>query len=91
MSDSKQKYEEITEEQSYTGLGFYTQTTTQDELLEIDNFVKNDETLMRDLIEEFRNWNYQWESWRPDGIYPKPINVDQFISEISKKYKVKLR
>lgn len=91
MGDSRKKYEEIVECQSRSGLGTFHQTTTQDNFEEdiLDEyFVKSDETLMGDLVEEFRNWNYQWESWRPDGIYPKPIDADQFAKELSKKYKI---
>ena len=95
MGDSRKKYEELNdmniEVSDRSGIGFFHQTTTQDNFEEdiLDEyFVKSDETLMGDLVEEFRNWNYQWESWRPDGIYPKPIDADQFAKELSKKYKI---
>lgn len=93
MSDSRQKFDDIEESKSFTGLGMFTQTTTQDEYLgDIldDYFVKNNETLIRDILDEVNDWNNQWKSWEFDGV-EKPINADEFAKELSKKYKITLQ
>ncbi len=90
MGDSKTKFEELEETQSNTGIGQFHQTTTQDllefELLE-ENFIKNEETLMRDLLEEFKTWNDEWDYCRNHGI-EHPMDADQLAKELSKKYKI---
>ena len=97
MSDSLKKLEEIEdiniEVSDRSGIGFFHQTTTQDnfepEILD-EYFVKSEETLMRDLIEEIKYWNETWISYFEIGT-ERPMNADQLTKELSKKYKISER
>lgn len=41
---------------------------------------------MKELLEEFRQWNKSWDNYKG---FNKPKSIDEFIIELSKKYKVK--
>jgi hypothetical protein len=40
---------------------------------------------MEELLKEFREWNKSWDNYRGFG---KPKSIEEFIIELSKKYKV---
>lgn len=42
---------------------------------------------MEELIQEFREWNMNWLSFRVTH-YKQPLSVEKFIEELEKKYKV---
>ena len=42
---------------------------------------------MEELLQEFRKWDSSW--WKYDQLGgTKPISADEFIKELSKKYKI---
>ena len=42
---------------------------------------------MEELLQEFRKWDSSW--WKYDQFGgTKPISADEFIKELSKKYKI---
>ena len=43
---------------------------------------------LRNLIEEFRIWNNEWEKFDNKQSTNKPMSVDDFVEEMNKKYVV---
>lgn len=43
---------------------------------------------LRNLIEEFRIWNCEWEKYDNKESTKKPKSVDDFMNEINEKYVV---
>jgi len=43
---------------------------------------------LRNLIEEFRMWNSEWEKYDNKESTKKPRSVDDFMDDINKKYVV---
>ena len=47
--------------------------------------------VLRELLEDVRVWNNEWEIWRlniNENNCIQPKNVDDFMNELNKKYKV---
>jgi len=43
---------------------------------------------LRNLIQEFRMWNNEWEKFDNKQITKNPMSVDDFVEEMNKKYVV---
>lgn len=43
---------------------------------------------LRNLIEEFRMWNNEWEKYDNKESKKKPKSVDDFMNDINEKYVV---
>ena len=43
---------------------------------------------MEELLQEFRKWNMDWMTFNLTKKYGQPKSMDEFIKELSKKYKV---
>lgn len=43
------------------------------------------------LLQEFREWDDQWIKYDNGKSNKKPLNIEQFVKEMSKYYKVKVK
>ena len=43
---------------------------------------------MEELLQEFRKWNMDWMTFKVTKKYGQPLSKEDFIKELSKKYKV---
>lgn len=97
MSDTITKFEEIGgETKSYSGLGLWMQTNTN-EILEnhIETKVPYNNTqyqIFRELLEIFRDWEESWKYYSNNSnIIKKPKNADKLIEELTSQYEIKVK
>jgi hypothetical protein len=91
MSDSLTKFKEMEETRSYSGLGEWVESNTDDIMMEGmgATLEGNPTQIFRELLEKFRGWE---ESWRHYGNNPevieKPLNADEFSQDLANRYEI---
>ena len=93
MSDSITKYKEMEEAKSYSGLGEfpkYETTTTMTKNRDVKpQLIESSEELFRKLLDSICEWNESWRFFNESGVGGRPMNADEYASELSKKFKLK--
>ena len=92
MSDSVTKYMEMQEDaKSYTGLGDWTQTTTNmTQNRDVKPMLEKDKkTIFRDILEEISQWDESWKHYSNNPeVIEKPLNADEFAEDLANRYDV---
>lgn len=95
MSDSIKKFEEMQEEaKSYSGLGNWTETTTNNKIMtrNVDvkpSIDKESKFIFKNLLEDFREWNEHWKCYESNSdTIEKPMNADEFAEYLANIYEI---
>ena len=92
MSDSITKLEDMEPAQSYTGLGEWIMTTTNNMTKNTDvkpTLEKEQKIIFRNLLDDFREWQYSWKHYEENGNKgERPIDAEQYAELLTTQYEI---